>query len=232
MTNNPLFKKLMFALGVVIMLILLSVVFLFISSFKKPPPSPVKEKPVTQVDITTPLVVTAEPPVTKQLIVGEVQVFAVELDTSVNVSDVRATVSSSPPSDASAKSVVPTTTVIQGQKIILTTAVPTEPVTTYTLTLIYKGRVLLSQAYLSTTPAITPIPTNNPVLATHLPYETLNYILTYSKERNVYEMHFKYNPSSEKDMTTQFEEAKVNANNFIIGKGIDIKTITIEYLFK
>lgn len=33
MTNNPLFKKLMFALGVAIMLILLSVVFLFLFSF-------------------------------------------------------------------------------------------------------------------------------------------------------------------------------------------------------
>ena len=232
MMKNPFFKKIIFALGVLAMLIFLSVTFLFVSSLKKPTPAPMREKPVTQVDIATPLVATVDPPVTKQLEAGLIQAFTVELDPSINLSQIRATVSSSPPSDASAKSVVPTTTTIKGQKITLTTTVPVQPTTTYTLSVIFQGRTILSQAYLSTPPAVTPVATNNPALATHLPYETLSYILTYSKERNVYEMHFKYNPSSEKDMTTQFEEAKTNTNNFITGKGIDIKTITIEYLFK
>ncbi len=232
MTKNPFFKKIIFALGVTIMLLLLSVAFLFISSFKKPSPTPVGKKPVTQVDVTTTLVVSTEPPVTKQLEAGSIQTFTVELDPSVNLSQVRSTVASSPPSDASAKSVVPTTIAQQGQKITLTTSLPIEPTRTYTLTLLYNGQTILSQAYLSTPPKITPVASNNPTLSTHLPYETLNYILTYSKERNLYEMHFKYDPTSSKDMTTQFEEAKINTNNFITGKGIDLKTVTIEYLFK
>jgi hypothetical protein len=45
-------------------------------------------------------------------------------------------------------------------------------------------------------------------------------------------MHFKYDPNSSKDLTAQFNEAKTNVNSFITGKGIDVNTIKIDYLFK
>jgi len=232
MTNNPVLKKIFFAFGVFLMLIVLSVIFLFISTLKKPTQQIPEKKPVTQVDISTPLVNSVLPPVTKLLETGKIQTFTSTLDPTIEVSDVKVTLSSSPPSNASAKSVVPTTTSLEGKVLVTTTSVPIEPSTTYTLMLLYKGKIILSQAYLSAHPIETPIPTNNPTLSTYLPYETLNYLLVYNAEKNAYVMHFKYDPNSSKDLNTQFEEAKTNTNNFIVGKGIDVTTITIDYLFK
>ena len=232
MTNNPTIKKALFVLGVFAMLIFLSILFLFVSTFKKTAPVPKEAVPVTQVDTTTPLAYTVKPLSTQQLIAGQVQVFTITLDPSVDATSVRASVSSSPPSDASAKTLIPTTINVSGQRLEITTKIPTDPYTTYTLTLLYRSRIILQQAYLSTPAVETPIPTNNPTLSSFLPYSTLNYILDFNKEQNIYVMHFKYNPNSSKDLSTQFNDAKTSANNFILGKGIDIKSITINYLFK
>jgi hypothetical protein len=232
MINNQIVRKILFVIGVIVMLALLSILFLFLSSFKKPQENKNNKKPVTQVDVITNLVIATDPPVTKQLEAGSIQTFTITLDPSIVAGEVKVTLSSSPPSDASAKSVVPTQITVTGQKITLTTSAPIEPYTTYTLFALYKGRSILSQAYLSTPPKATPIPSNNPTLASQLPYETLTYILTYNKERNIYEMHFKYDPNSSKDLTAQFNEAKTNVNSFITGKGIDVNTIKIDYLFK
>ena len=227
--NNTIVKKILFALGVLVSLVVLSILFLLVSTLKKSPP----ESQVTRVtppkDSTTVLIESVEPVVAIQLTPGSAQKFSIVLDPSVDIEGVRVSVTSAPVSNLLQKSSFPITTSVNNNILTATTNYPITPVTAYTLTLIYQGKAILQQSYLSAPADPTPVPTNNSALSAFLPYSTLNYLLEYNKSQNVYIVHFKYDLSSKKDLSTQLSEAKKNAFNFIQSKGVDPSTITIIY---
>jgi hypothetical protein len=204
---------------------------LFVSTLKKTPPTPEKKQTLRR-DITTIFVREVSPPPTQTLVAGQLQKFTVTLDASVDVGKLRINIVSSPPSDISSQSPVPFTKGFSGRKLEISTTQTTLPVTTYTITLAYNDKVILQQSYLSSPEAPTPVANNNVSLSQFLPYETLNYLLEYNKGRNIYIVHVRYDPNSKKDLTTQFNDAKSNANNFIESRGVDLKSIVIEYIFK
>jgi hypothetical protein len=72
---------------------------------------------------------------------------------------------------------------------------------------------------------------NNQKLRGFLPYETDSFRLTYSVARDSYIFSFKVNPNSNEAVDSQFEKAKFEAIKFIQSKGVDIKSIFIEWRY-
>ncbi len=231
MNNNSLIKKGLFAVGVFAALVFLTFLFLFLSSLKKTPTTPEK-KPSLRGDVTTSFIKSFSPPSNILLTAGKVQKFTIFLASPIDPNLLQIKAASSSPSDISNNISVPIKKNTNNNSIEFTTTQPLSPVTTYSITITYKGQLLLQQSYLTSSYTPTPIPTNNPTLSSFLPYETLNYSLEFNKEQNIYIMHFKYNPNSNTDMTTQFNEAKTQTNKFIQGKGIDPLTVIIKYSYK
>lgn len=230
--RNPLIKKLTYGFGVLIALILLTALFLLVSSLKKTPQPTKQTQQRVPKDTTTQLVKGVLPPSSELLTPLQKQTFIVTLDPALNPESVKASLAASSPSDASQKTDTPLTVSTQKNKLILTTTRPTEAFSTYTLTLTLRGQIILQQSFLSSAVSPTPLPSNNAALSQYLPHETLGYLLEYSKEENLYLVHFKYDSYSPDSFTAQLDKAKKNANEFIQSKNIDLSTVSIKYLYK
>jgi hypothetical protein len=231
MTNNSIFKRIFFGIGVLVFLVFLTILFLFISTLKKPG-TIIEKKPTLRRDVVTSLVLGISPPPTQTLLAGSMQKITVSLNPELKFEKLRVNVVSSKPSDISSQTPVQFTNEFKGGSLYVTLVGPIVPVTTYTITVFYDNKLILQQSYLSGPEAPTAVPTNNPSLQTLLPHETLNYIIEYNAQKNIYIMHFKYDPDSKADLATQFNTAKTNANSFITGHNIDPKSVVIEYLYK
>ena len=120
---------------------------------------------------------------------------------------------------------------IDQRTISLQTTDPIQPAKEYALTIVNAttNDVLSSTSYPSERPLPTKVPTNNLTLASFLPYETDLYSLIYLENRNIYVFRFKYNADSSVSSDEQFNAAKADAVKFIESKGIDLKTIVIEW---
>lgn len=225
-------KKLIYIVGVFVSLVILVVLFLFVSSLKKSPPPPQPAAQKVPKDTTTQLIKTVLPDSSQTLVPSQSQTFTITLDPSLDPSTIQAKLTASPPSNAAEKTDVPIAVTRESNRLILTTTNPILPVSTYTLTLLLRGQIILQQSFLSASISPTPLPTNNTVLSQYLPHETLIYLLEYDKDQNVYLMHFKYDAASPDSFTDQFEKAERSANEYIAGKGIDTTTVSIKYLYK
>ena len=109
---------------------------------------------------------------------------------------------------------------------------PITPHTTYLLqmTTLTDNKVVLNLTYSSQLAASpTPVQNNNTALIPYLPHETDNYKLSYFAAQNMYIFNFKYDSSSDLNITDQFNQAKQDAINFIQSKGIDINSIVIDW---
>ncbi len=230
--KQPLLKKLMYAAGVFVSLIVLTVLFLFVSSLKKSPPKPQPSVQKVPRDTTTKLIKEVAPDPFQALTPSQNQTFTVTLDPALDSSKIQTKLTLSPPSNAAEKIEIPLVVNRQENKLILTTTTPIEPVSTYTLTLLLRGQVILQQSFLSAAASPTPLPVNNTALSQHLPHETHIYLLEYDRDENIYLMHFKYDAASPDSFTDQFEKAKKSTNEYIAGKNIDTSTVTIKYLYK
>lgn len=224
-------RKILFALGVIVSLVALTVLFLFVSTLKKTPPPQTDTKKAPR-DTTSSLVKKVLPESTMLLNPGRAQAFTITLDPSLDPQTITFKLTSSPPSDASKTKDVGLSPSYKNATITLVTTSQIEPSTTYILTLFLRGGTIFRQAYLSSPFAPTPVQSNNASLSSFLPYETLNYRLEFNKEQNIYVMHFKYDANSKEDLSTQFNNSKTNADEFIESKGIDTTTVTIKYLYK
>lgn len=230
--KQPFLKKLIHIAGVFVSLVLLTALFLLVSSLKKSPP---QQQPSTQKvprDTTTQLVKEVTPDPFQALVPMQNQTFIITLDPALDPNKTQAKLTLSPPSNAAEKTEVPLIISRQANKLMLTTTNPIQPVSTYTLTLLLRGQVILRESFLSSSISPTPLPTNNNTLSQYLPHETRIYLLEYDRDQNVYLMHFKYDASSPDSFTDQFEKAKKSANEYIEGKNIDTSTVTVKYLYK
>lgn len=225
-------RKLLYLGGVFISLIVLTVLFLFISSLKKaptPPPSVQKRVPK---NITTSLVKKVLPDSTQALANSQNQTFTITLDSALDPSLIKVQLVASPPSNATEKTAIPLSVSYDKNIITATTTKPIEPFTTYTLTLSLREQNILQRSYLSEALSPSPLPTNNAILSSYLPHETFIYLLEFDKDQNIYLMHFKYDATSPLSFTEQFEKAKKSVNEYIASKNIDPNTVIIKYLYK
>lgn len=229
--NRPIVKRLLYISGVVVALIALTVLFLLVSSIKKPPQEiPTSSKKVPN-DKTTTLVKNITPPSILLLPSGKAQTFLITLDPSLDPAAIKPVLTASSPSNASVSTPVAFTPSYGKNTLSITTNAVLEQSTIYVLTLSLRGTDIFRVSYLSSNPTPTK-PINNPTLSTYLPYETLSYRLEFDKELNTYIMHFKYDPNSKDELSLQFNTAKQNANEYIKSKGVDPSTIVIRYLYK
>lgn len=106
-----------------------------------------------------------------------------------------------------------------------------QPFNKYILTITDKSNntKLLSATYNSRDISPTIPVNNNPELKQFLPHETPSYKLSFNTYRGVYVFNFKINPNSTISLTTQYENAKREAEKFIRNKGIDLNSIVIEW---
>jgi hypothetical protein len=225
-------KKIMYVVGVLASLVVLAVLFLFISSLKKPSQTPT---PVTQKvpkDTTTQLIKAVLPDSSQSLTPSQNQTFTITLDPSLDPNAIQPKLTVSPPSNAAKKTDVPLTATHENNRLVLATTQPILPTSTYTLTLTLRGQIILQQSFLSAAPSPTPLPANNTMLSRFLPHETHIYLLEFDRDQNIYLMHFKYDAGSPESFTDQFEKAKRSTNEFISSKGIDPATVIIKYLYK
>lgn len=222
----------MFVIGIFASLVVLSVLFLLLSSLKKPANPIITNSRRVPADTKTNLVKRILPDPILLLPSGQSQIFTIFLDPSLDTDLVTPKLTASPPSNAAEKTEVLTTIVRQGNKIQITTIQPIQPASTYTLILTLREQVVLQQSFLSAALSPTPLPINNLNLSQYLPHETLMYLLEYNRDQNIYLVHFKYDSSSPDSFTDQFEKAKKSANEFIASKKIDISSVTIKYLYK
>lgn len=225
-------KKSMYVAGIAISLVVLTILFLLVSSLKKPAVTPKPGAQKIPKDTTTSLVKAVLPDPSQALTPSQNQTFTITLDPALDPKAIEAKITSSPPSNAAEKTDVPFVLSRQGNTLTLTTNSPIRSVTTYTLVLRLRGQVILQQSFLSSSVSPTPLPTNNTALSQYLPHETHIYLLEYDRDQNIYLAHFKYDASSPDSFTDQFEKAKKSANEFIAGKGIDVTTVSIKYLYK
>ncbi len=230
--KQPLAKKLFYIGGVIASLAVLTVLFLFVSSLKKEPPTTVSVQKRVPKDTTTSLIKSVLPDSAQPLRSYQNQTFTIMLDSALDPSLITTQLTSSPPSNAAEKTVIPLSISNNKNTITATATKAIEPFTTYTLTLTLRGQSILQKSYLSEAPSPTPLPTNNTALANHLPHETLIYLLEFDHDQNMYLMHFKYDATSPLSFTEQFEKAKKSVSEYIASKNIDPNSVTIKYLYK
>lgn len=213
-------KKLLLIFGVAVSFIVLAVLMLFVSSLKKP---------VQNSNITGVIGIV---PSEKQILTPNViQKFQVVFGAATSASDAKFELSyQSFGSQETKKAKIKI--LIEGKTATIANEDPTIPNSKYTLSITQSGGKEVAVKYISGSTAPTPIPTNNESLTQFLPYKTQAFILEYNEARNIYIMHFLYNAASSVDLSTQFDSAKKQANDFITSKNIPLSSIKIDYLYK
>ena len=102
----------------------------------------------------------------------------------------------------------------------------------YNLTIYSKeGQKLLQVTWVSDRTEIIKETDNNPSLAQYLPYKTSNFTLSFVPDKNLYVFSFSYDSNSEESIDAQYDKAKLQAEEFIRSKGIDLESIKIEWRY-
>lgn len=118
----------------------------------------------------------------------------------------------------------------KGTILTITTQEIIKPSHTYSLIILdARNQTLVSTSYTSSQTVINRAPSNNTELQQFLPHETATYKLSYNETTNKYIFNFKINSNSSDTLQTQYEQAKLQAEEYIRSRGIDINSIVIEW---
>lgn len=217
-------KKTGYVLAVLVTFVVLTLVFLALSSLKKTQ----NNDPAKQ----TTLLTSVRPPKTEELKASLTQKFEITFTSMDQTTPINISLSSAPfknPEEATAVKVSQKTI---GNSMIINTLEPILPLNTYTLTLTQNSQTILKYIYLSSETKPTPIPQNNTALQEFLPHTTQTYSLEYALSRNIYVAHVKYNPNSSLSLTAQIEAVQTDVSQFIQSKGIAVESVKIDYSLK
>ena len=157
-------------------------------------------------------VISVMPTYTTVLNPGKNEEFTIRLSQSILHNSLKILLTKVKPSETSDKTTsVPISTAFKdsGKTIIVSMQEPVEIYHEYSLIIIdQNNKTLLSTTYLTSNVEISVVQKNNLELKQFLPYETLNYKLSYNELRNEYIFNFKVDPSSPTGFKEQYEEAK------------------------
>lgn len=226
-----------FVIGIILLSIILALIFLSFTT--KIPEKPTtnttsfSEKPITPTTSPAPIIFESLSPKEGQLLnAGEIATFTLLFKEPISPD--RVAVAFSYFDDVKNLSFpisVKKITNVSSKKIVLETTEALKQTTQYSLQIVDSTTesLIFSAVYVSSEILPTPIQTNNSKLIPYLPYETSNFKLEYFPERNIYIFHFIDDESLPTDLSEQFAKAKADAIKFIESKGIDLKTIMIEW---
>jgi len=164
---------------------------------------------------------------------GKPQVFRASFRNGGDITTLRASLSQSLIRQPNKVTTLPITTSFDKptNSVVVTMNSPIQPVSTYALVIKNpaSGNPLLAINYHSGDIQPTAVISNNPKLQEFLPHKTDSYSLIYDKNKNIYIFHFKIDPESTLTLSSQYNNAKANATQFITAKGIPINSIAIEW---
>jgi methionine-rich copper-binding protein CopC len=235
-------QKILLVISAFVVLLVIVGLILF-SSKKSKSPTPIPSAAPTSSATSTPVkanpiifnVVTVDPADGSLLNAGQKQKFNITFDQPIQTNWVTVQLTAkNTTSDQSSPTTVNYTESMASDSRTLTISSSETIGPNFDYELVVKNATnsnltLLDAHYTAGEPAPSPAANNNPALQQYLPYETQNYLLSYSKEQNVYVFNFKYDPNSSVDLNTQYDQAKDEATRFIQSKGIDVNSIVIQW---
>lgn len=215
------------AITTIILTFLILTSFTYFSFFQKQP-SPIS---IIQEDIKVTKVV---PNQATPLQPGSKQTFSLEFHKAVKAGSIqvrlkRGDITTNQAEEDVNLTLIPTP---DGKSLVIETIQPILPLNEYHLLLSNKsGKLVFEARYLSEKPLISPVQSNNLQLSQYLPYETTTYRLIYLQSENIYVFNFKFNPDSQSDLETQFQQAKQEAIKFIKSKDIKLEGLVIDWRY-
>lgn len=228
--------KLLFFGGIILFTILIIALIMYINvSNKKTGDAPIPPSFPTPVPLLyqSPAIESFAPPITQALIPGQHQIFTVEFNKAVPSESLRILLTKKGlgnTQDTAASVPISADSSSGGKVLIIHMLEPVNASHEYSLVVIDKNNIpLVSSTYASAHVEISPAPSNNLALREYLPYETTTYRLSYNENRNSYIFNFKINPESPDNIQSQYEQAKIQAEDWIQSRGIDINSIVIEW---
>jgi len=179
-----------------------------------------------------PSILSLEPSELKTITAGSIQNFKITFKSPVVTNQISSSLTRKNYTTDQATSPVGIKTTYNYDTTTLTISPnePIQPFSEYALTITNKNNIILLAAKFSSRDVPpTPPTNNNPKLKQYLPHETTSYKLSLNALREVYVFNFKITPGSTTSLSTQYQNAKREAEEFIKSKSIDLNSIIVEW---
>lgn len=220
-------KQSLLLIGIIILAIIILASMLL---FKKPatPPSNSSQNPIVNLQLEN-----VQPAKNAPLEIGKAAQFAFSFNQPIELNQFNIKVTKINITQDNSSTIADFVKQFSNDKktLILSLKEPVGAYTSYTITLssAETGTTLYTASYFSQTPKASPATSNNLQLKQFLPYETNNFVLSYVVDTNTYVFNFKFDINNPATSSTQFDQAKQQALDFIKSKDIDPNSVVIDW---